>query len=76
MLQEQIQSVLETAPDGRQVMLFSATMPPHIKAITRQYMHDAVTIDITANQRYKAPESVKHLVSGSHRQSTCFVTQG
>lgn len=33
---EQILDILEGCPDGKQMMLFSATMPPDIKSVTRE----------------------------------------
>ncbi len=41
---EDIETLLTATPTGRQTMLFSATMPPRIKAIAGKHLKDAVEI--------------------------------
>ena len=41
---EDLDSILEDTPVGRQSLLFSATMPPHIKKIAQQHMGEFETI--------------------------------
>lgn len=43
---EDIEAVLSEAPDERQTVLFSATMPPAILQITKQYQTDPVMVKI------------------------------
>ncbi|NJC73329.1 DEAD/DEAH box helicase [Planosporangium thailandense] len=43
---EDIDAILEQAPEQRQTMLFSATMPPRIEGIARRHLHDPVRIEI------------------------------
>jgi ATP-dependent RNA helicase DeaD len=43
---EDIEAILETTPQSRQTVLFSATMPPRIEAIARRQLRDAVRIAI------------------------------
>ncbi|HET9986161.1 MAG TPA: DEAD/DEAH box helicase [Longimicrobiales bacterium] len=43
---EDIESILGETPAERQTVLFSATMPPRLAAITRQYLRDPVRIRI------------------------------
>jgi ATP-dependent RNA helicase DeaD len=43
---EDIEKVIESVPEGRQLALFSATMPPRIAAIARQHLQDPVDIFI------------------------------
>jgi ATP-dependent RNA helicase DeaD len=43
---EDIESVLSTAPESRQTVLFSATMPPRIDRIARRHLSDPVRIEI------------------------------
>lgn len=43
---DDIESILSQAPEERQTVLFSATMPPRIVAMTRKYLHNAVTVQI------------------------------
>ncbi len=40
--------ILEQTPDERQVALFSATMPPVIRKIARQYLNDPAEVTIAA----------------------------
>jgi ATP-dependent RNA helicase DeaD len=57
---EDVERILQSVPDTRQVALFSATMPPAIRSISQSYLHDPVEISVRAktatatniNQRY------------------------
>lgn len=46
--QEDIQVILETTPEAKQVALFSATMPPEIMAVIDQYQRDPQVLQIGA----------------------------
>lgn len=48
---EDIETILQYVPDERQTALFSATMPPPIMAITKQYQHDPVVIKVESKAR-------------------------
>ncbi len=39
--QEDVETILATTPDDKQVALFSATMPPQIRRISKRYLTDA-----------------------------------
>ncbi len=41
---EDVDQILTHAPEGRQVALFSATMPPAIRAVARAHLHDPVEV--------------------------------
>jgi ATP-dependent RNA helicase DeaD len=43
---DDIESILDSLPQPRQTVLFSATMPPRIAAITKKHLHDPVRITI------------------------------
>lgn len=43
---EDIETILASVPEDRQTVLFSATMPPEILAITEKYQNDPVQIHI------------------------------
>ncbi len=43
---EDVETIMSKAPDDRQMALFSATMPPQIKRISKRYMNDPVEIRI------------------------------
>ena len=48
---EDIETILEYIPEeGRQTVLFSATMPKAILDITKKYQHDAVTIKVVKKE--------------------------
>ncbi len=47
---EDVEKILRMCPNGRQTMLFSATMPPPIARLAQTYMYDPVTISITPKQ--------------------------
>jgi ATP-dependent RNA helicase RhlE len=42
-----IRKVLRLLPTRRQNLLFSATMPPDIAALAREFMHDPVRVEVT-----------------------------
>ena len=48
---EDIESILADVPEDRQTVLFSATMPPEILAITEKYQRDPVHIKIKSSQK-------------------------
>ena len=48
---EDIESVLAQIPEERQTVLFSATMPPAILAITKQYQKEPVLVQIQSAHR-------------------------
>lgn len=43
---EDIQAILENVPDERQTLLFSATMPPKIKELAQQFLHEPEHISV------------------------------
>ncbi|HEV8634182.1 MAG TPA: DEAD/DEAH box helicase [Chloroflexota bacterium] len=45
---EDIEWILEEVPTERQTALFSATMPPRIAALAKQYMHEPERVQISA----------------------------
>ena len=60
-LQDQIEDVLEGVPSERQMMLFSATIPKHIRSLVDAYMPDAEVVDITEHESV-TPASIRHVV--------------
>ncbi|XP_014667832.1 PREDICTED: DEAD-box ATP-dependent RNA helicase CshA-like [Priapulus caudatus] len=57
---DQIQDLLDDSPRDKQMMLFSATMPPDIVHMTKRYMREPIHVDITKSQNIVSPPSVKH----------------
>lgn len=47
---EDIETILSDTPETRQTVLFSATMPPEILRITKQFQKDPVLIEIDKNR--------------------------
>ncbi|HVF98618.1 MAG TPA: DEAD/DEAH box helicase [Chloroflexia bacterium] len=47
---EDIESILDSAPPGRQMALFSATIPPRIAALAQRYLHDPVQVMVQTTQ--------------------------
>jgi len=45
---EEVEAIIAHAPEERQMALFSATMPPPIKRISKRYMRDPVELRIEA----------------------------
>src|SRR6476469_4244711 len=43
---EDVERILADTPEYKQVALFSATMPPAIRKITKKYLHDAVEVSV------------------------------
>jgi ATP-dependent RNA helicase DeaD len=45
---EDVEAILRRSPMGRQTALFSATVPPEIRRLAEQFMHDPVEIKVRA----------------------------
>src|SRR3954463_11402660 len=45
---EDVEKILNITPNGRQTALFSATMPPPIRALADRYLYDPVTVKVKA----------------------------
>ncbi len=48
---DDVEKILKTTPAGKQVALFSATMPPQIKRIANTYLKDPVEVAIASKTR-------------------------
>lgn len=55
---DDLDAILETTPDEKQTLLFSATMPPEISKIAKKYMHDAD--EISVGEKNVGAENVNH----------------
>ncbi|PKL42602.1 MAG: ATP-dependent RNA helicase [Candidatus Riflebacteria bacterium HGW-Riflebacteria-1] len=65
---EDVEWVLERTPEHRQIALFSATMPPDIRAISRRFLNNPQEISI--KQRTSTVEATRQRywpVSGMHK---------
>ncbi len=54
---EDIETILQQIPEERQTIMFSATMPPAILAITNQYQNDPELIKI--DQKYRTVDTIE-----------------
>jgi len=70
---EDIETILGAAPEQRQTVLFSATLPPRINGIARHHQRDPIRIQIrgAAPAEGQAPlvRQVAYLVPRSHKAS-------
>ena len=65
---DEIDSILETTPEEKQTLLFSATMPSEVRRIASEYMHEPVEIAVSkVNTASKNIEHHVYLVRSSDR---------
>lgn len=58
--EEDVEHILGYAPEERQTLLFSATMPGWVKRLTRQYQKNPLTVDLIGDTSTgKLAESIK-----------------
>ena len=68
---DDLDSILEQTPVNKNTLLFSATMPPEISSITRNYMTNPVEITIgTKNSGAENVTHVYHMVHARERYKT------
>lgn len=56
-----IETILEKTPEGRQTMLFSATLNGDINRLSRKYLRDPLTVDMVGEGKSQAAQTVEHL---------------
>lgn len=58
-----VERILSSAPEeGRQTLLFSATMPRWVKNLTRRFQTDPITVDLVGDdQTGKMAESIRYV---------------
>ncbi|WP_293697793.1 DEAD/DEAH box helicase, partial [uncultured Agrococcus sp.] len=59
---EDVETILAETPDDKQVALFSATMPPQIRRISKQYLSDAQEIAVKGKTTTATNITQRHLV--------------
>ncbi|MCC6302204.1 MAG: DEAD/DEAH box helicase [Gammaproteobacteria bacterium] len=65
---DDVEEILRRAPEGRQVALFSATMPEPIRRVARTHLHDPVEVRIEAKtSTVKTIRQRYWQVSGTHK---------
>ncbi len=55
---DELEAILQNTPEHKNTLLFSATMPKEVLAISKNYMHDP--IEITIGKKNVGAENVKH----------------
>jgi ATP-dependent RNA helicase RhlE len=85
----QINRIVEQIPRYRQTLLFSATMPPEVEALSRKYLRKPVVVQVGRRSsaatsvthavypvpRQRKNELLVHLLSGSHHESVLVFTR-
>ena len=70
---DDIESILESTPDDRQTVLFSATMPPRINSSAKRHQREPVRIMIGRGDAETGPEALVrqtiYVVQRSHKAS-------
>jgi ATP-dependent RNA helicase DeaD len=59
---EDVETILADTPDDKQVALFSATMPPQIRRISKQYLHDPEEITVKNKTTTSANTTQRYLM--------------
>src|SRR3954470_2142393 len=65
---EDVERILSDTPEYKQVALFSATMPPGIRKITKKYLHDAVEVSVESKTATADNISQRYIQVSGHRK--------
>ena len=66
--QEDVETILATTPDAKQVALFSATMPPQIRRMAGRYLTDAEEITVRGKTMTAANTRQRYLLISHHEK--------
>ncbi len=66
--QDDVETILATTPDSKQVALFSATMPAQIRRISKKYLTDAAEITVTNRTVTAANTRQRYLLVTQHQK--------
>ena len=72
--QEDVETILATTPEDKQVALFSATMPAQIRRISKKYLTDAAEITV-ANKTVTAANTRQRYIYVGHQQKLDALTR-
>jgi ATP-dependent RNA helicase DeaD len=72
--QEDVETILATTPEDKQVALFSATMPAQIRRISKKYLTDAAEITV-ANRTVTAANTRQRYITVGHQQKLDALTR-
>ncbi|MCT7656919.1 DEAD/DEAH box helicase [Mycobacterium deserti] len=71
---EDVERILSDTPEYKQVALFSATMPPAIRKITKKYLHDPV--EVTVKSKTQTAENItQRYIQVSHQRKMDALTR-
>ncbi len=71
---EDVETILATTPDTKQVALFSATMPPQIRRLSKRYLTDPVEVTVKNRTTTAANITQRYLVV-SYQQKVDALTR-
>lgn len=69
---EDISSILGNTPEGKQTLLFSATMSRTIEQIAKKYMHDAIRMEIKPTEGRKLAISHQYMMVPARNKVAAF----
>ncbi len=72
--QDDVETILAETPDSKQVALFSATIPPQIRRISKKYLTDAAEITVT-NKTVTAANTRQRYLQLSYPQKMDALTR-
>ncbi|HEX6247170.1 MAG TPA: DEAD/DEAH box helicase [Nocardioidaceae bacterium] len=72
--QEDVETILADTPDDKHVALFSATMPPQIRRISKKYLTDPVEITVK-NKTTTAANLTQRFLQVAHQQKLDALTR-
>ncbi|MDX6326492.1 MAG: ATP-dependent helicase DeaD, partial [Nocardioidaceae bacterium] len=72
--QEDVETILAETPDDKQVALFSATIPPQIRRLSKKYLTDAAEITVT-NKTVTAANTRQRYLQLSYPQKMDALTR-
>ncbi len=65
---EDIETILQATPEGRQLALFSATMPPAIRRLAGRYLHEPQSVTVQRAQRTVASIEQRYYLVNPHEK--------
>ena len=65
---DDVETILAGTPEDKHVALFSATMPPQIRRISKKYLRDAAEITVE-NKTVTAANTTQRYLMVNHRRS-------
>jgi ATP-dependent RNA helicase DeaD len=70
---DDIRQILSDMPSDRQTLLFSATMPPEIKALTREFMRQPKHVQLNSGQQTNMDIEQRLIVIRGHERESALV---